>query len=129
MIQLTVTTEKHTSASFVVVSFPYTVGKSASADLQIDAPGAWDRHATFTLRGSKVHVNAEGNAIVLVNGRPEAESLVKSGDVISIGAATLSISLAPARQGGLAAREFATWALVWLVLILQIVAWIVVDLV
>ena len=125
MIQLTVTQEKKPSVSSLVTSFPFIVGKSASADLRIDAAGVWDRHASLVLRERKVHVVAEGEALVRVNGETQRESVLKNGDILNIGATTVLVALAPTTQPRLLAREMAAWALITLVFFLQIAALVI----
>jgi hypothetical protein len=52
---------------------------------------------------------AEANALVSVNDVPVEETVLRNGDVISIGALKIQFALAPVRQSSLLAREWLVW--------------------
>jgi len=101
-------------SSWLVDQFPFTIGRSASAGLRLDAPGVWDAHAAITLDAStsRLRIEPHPDAVLFINGEKSGARDLRSGDVLAVGAEELAVSLSPALQTGLAARE----ALVWLVL-------------
>ncbi|HNQ91021.1 MAG TPA: FHA domain-containing protein [Verrucomicrobiota bacterium] len=90
--------------------FPFRVGRKASMDLPLEAPGVWDLH--FQLErdpGRGIRLVAGEGALVLVNGAPVESADLRNGDRIECGAVRLRFWLGGASQGGLAVREALTW--------------------
>jgi hypothetical protein len=64
---------------------------------------------------------AEPSALLSVNGVRVEQAVLRSGDVISIGALKIQFALSPVRQSGLRAREWLTWAALALLCLGQVV--------
>lgn len=103
--------------------FPCSIGRAGGSDLQVAAPGVWDRHATIDLTGDgHFMIRPEGGGLVLVNGTPipeGGETPLALGQELTFGSARLVASLAPARQKGLALGELAVWGLLLLVVLAE----------
>src|ERR1700752_3668394 len=87
-------------------SFPYRIGRSAQAELRIEEAGVWENHAVV-LPSENLHfvIRSEGESLLLCNGEPVRTVQLASGDELSIGAARMMVSLAPAGQKSLGLAE------------------------
>ncbi len=54
-------------------------------------------------------LEAEPDALVSVNGTPVKNTILRNGDVITIGALKIRFNFAPVRQASLAVREWGAW--------------------
>jgi hypothetical protein len=106
--------------------FPYRIGRSAQADLRIEAAGVWESHAAI-LPGENARflIRSEGESLLLRNGEPVQTAQLASGDELSIGAARVIVSLAPARQKSLVASEAIVWAFILAVAAVEAAAFLV----
>ena len=83
--------------------FPVHIGRSNKAEMRLEEPGVWDKHALIDLRpGDGFVLKAEPDALVSLNSQPTRESLLKNGDIIQLGAARVQFWLTPMKQRGLA---------------------------
>lgn len=91
--------------------FPIVIGRSKTADVVLEEPGVWDRHAEIILDPSAgFQVRTFPNAPSRVNGEPIVENRVlRNGDVIDVGSVKLQFWLAQAKQRDLRLREALTW--------------------
>lgn len=125
MLQLDVTDERGAVTSFVVKKFPFVIGRSPLGDLPITSAGVWEQHATIRLadreqvKTQRFVVESIGQSIVSINGDIALAQALSVGDVISLGAARLTVSLAPSEQSMLAWHELTVWALLLGVVILE----------
>lgn len=101
--------------------FPFVVGRGG-ADLQVAAPGVWDRH--FTVERADNHgflLVPSAEAPVAVNGETTATARpLRNGDLIQCGAVQFQFRLSPTRPKSLVWREQATWVLLTAVLGLEV---------
>ena len=114
MVQLEILSGETAGAKWQSRRFPVRVGRSAGADLQLEAPGVWDEHFQIALdpaTGFRLQ-NCSG-ALVSVNGETVESTTLRNGDRIEIGALKLQFWLSEARQRGLRIRE----AIIWLILL------------
>ena len=96
--------------------FPVRLGRAADSDLQIEEDGVWDKHLTLAFRTRDGFVlSAVGEALATVNDEPVRETLLRNGDLVSIGSARLQFWLRPASPGPLALREAFAWSAILLV--------------
>ena len=110
MIQLQILSGKHAGSDVVVRRFPFVIGRAANTNLPLDEPGVWDRHLQIRFeRKAGFAFDAQTNALVLVNGEPAEEGMLRNGDVIELGSARLRFWLARAGQKSLRLREVLTW--------------------
>lgn len=89
---------------------PVTIGRSEQADIAIDDPGVWPCHCKIHWRTEGLILEVEPEALASVNGVPVPQALLRNGDTITLGGATLRFCLSPMRQKGVALREWLTWA-------------------
>ncbi len=112
MVQLEIISGKSAGASLVTRRFPVLLGRSPEAQVLLEEPGVWNSHAQIDFVAHEgFFLRAEPNALTAVNGQAVAETLLRNGDVISLGGAQVRFWLAPARQRGLLVREGVFWAL------------------
>lgn len=94
----------------VIRQFPYRVGRSASADWRLEAPGVWDQHFEVDFVPGDGFVLSTGKeALTLVNGTRVDRAVLRNGDCIECGALRLLFALSPVEQRGLKLREQLTW--------------------
>jgi predicted component of type VI protein secretion system len=110
MLQLQVLSGSKAGQSFSFKRYPVRVGRSSAADLSLDEDGVWDSHFEVTFTKEGLLLKTCPNAWVTVNEESVNERLLSNGDVISIGALKLRFGLSAMRQRSLALREWATWA-------------------
>ncbi len=110
MIQLNVLSGKMAGASYVVRHFPVRIGRSANSELRLEEEGIWDQHLTLELRVAEgCCLRTQPNALARVNGRPVAETALRNGDTIEIGAVRIQFWFAAVRQRSLHLREALSW--------------------
>ncbi len=110
MVQLELLSGKKAGQTQLARHFPVRIGREAKAHVQLDDEGVWDDHARIELQpGEGFVLKAHEDALMMVNGEPERRALLKSGDRIQLGGASLRFWLAPTRQRGFKAREWCVW--------------------
>ena len=121
MIQLLILTGKKAAGQVIARRFPFCIGRAAGNDLQLDDDGVWDRHLTLEFHPQQgITLTAAPDALVTVNSRPVQTALLRNGDVITLGAAKFQFWLATVRQQGLRLSEGFVWALLFLVVLLEV---------
>jgi hypothetical protein len=109
VILLHVLSGKQAHQDFVVRRFPFTVGRGR-ADLVLDEPGVWDRHLHIDFNpATGIEFQAHSEALVLVNGEPAPQGVLRNGDVVTVGGTRLRMWLTPTEQKSLRLREALTW--------------------
>ncbi|HYG22764.1 MAG TPA: FHA domain-containing protein [Verrucomicrobiae bacterium] len=92
--------------------FPFRVGRADDADVQINAPGVWDQHFIVELDpAAGFLIQPQGEALITVNSHAVKRSVLRNGDHIQFGAASLRFWLAQAPQKSLSSRESFFWAI------------------
>ena len=119
MLQL-VAVDGATVQAVTATEFPFTIGRSRSAHFRLDSPGVWDNHAAITLKGGRFHISPEGESLLLINDERSNGGLLRMGDQLSLGAARITVMLAPAARRGLKAREMPVWLAVGAVTLAQL---------
>jgi len=120
MIELHILAGKKAGGQSVVRRFPFRIGRAGGNDLQLNDDGTWDQHLTLEFhRREGFKLTAAQNALVMVNHQPVQTTLLRNGDIITLGSAKLQFWLAAARQRGLWLRERLVWALLVIVLLGQ----------
>ena len=125
MLLIHVTDERGAVAGYEVSEFPLTIGRSAQAGLSISAPGVFEEHARIQLtasksgRGERFTIEALGSALISVNGSVLPAAQLAVGDEVSMGAARLVVSLAPAARKRLGLHETAVWSILLLVVAVE----------
>ena len=122
MLQLHVTDERGTVTSHIAAESSFLIGRSAQAQLRLDSAGVWEEHARVSLAESSRYPNqhryiieALGESIVSINGQIITAKELAIGDEILLGAARLTVSLAPPNQKKLVLQEWFVWCLLLLV--------------
>lgn len=120
-MQLRILSGKQAGATWVARRFPVRVGRAASADLQFEEEGVWNEHLTVDFDPAEGFLlQASPDALVSLNGQLVQRSVLRSGDVLELGALKLQFWLAETRQRGLLWREAFTWAAIIAVCLCQI---------
>lgn len=121
MIQLNILSGKKAGAQTVARRFPFHIGRATGNELQLDDDGVWDRHLTLEFqREAGFTLTTASNALVSVNSRSVQTSLLRNGDLITLGSVRLQFWLGAARQQGLRAGELFVWTLVFAVTLAQL---------
>lgn len=120
MIELRILAGEQAGGQSVVRRFPFRIGRAGGNELQLTDDGVWDQHLTLEFhRREGFKLVPALNALAMVNSKPVEASLLRSGDVITVGSAKLQFWLATARQRGLRLREQVVWMLLLLVVLGQ----------
>jgi pSer/pThr/pTyr-binding forkhead associated (FHA) protein len=111
MVQLKVLSGKKAGTTWVARRFPVRIGRSSTADLQLEESGVWDQHLQldFDLEEGIV-LSAQPDALATVNDQPVRQAVLRNGDVIDIGSLRMQFWLSETHQAGLRVREGLTWA-------------------
>jgi pSer/pThr/pTyr-binding forkhead associated (FHA) protein len=112
MVQFNVLSGKKAGSQMVVRHFPFSVGRAAGNDLQLDDAGVWDRHFTLECNCTEgFNLALAPDALAAVNNQSVQMTRLCNGDLISFGSVKLQFWLAPPRQRGLLLRELFVWTL------------------
>ena len=128
MIQLEILSGKTAGARWVARRFPVRIGRSATADLQLEEHGVWDEHLQIALNPAAGFVlQTAPAAIATVNAQPVERAVLRNGDTIEVGAVKLRFWLTEAPQRGLRFRENFVWVIIAAVCLGQIalIYWLV----
>jgi predicted component of type VI protein secretion system len=111
MIQIKVVSGLRAGDSHVARRFPVRVGRSPKSHLKLEDAGTWDDHCEVLLDRSRGFLlKVHPNAMVTVNRDPVPDEVIlRNGDHIQVGGATLSFWLAETTQHGFRVREFLVW--------------------
>ena len=116
MIQLHILSGKQAGSDIVVRRFPFVIGRG-TAHLPLDDGGVWERHLQIDFeRGTGFTFTTHAEASVVVNGGPAAGGLLRNGDLIELGSASLRVWLTRTEQRSLRWRESLTWTAMLFVL-------------
>ena len=111
MIQLKVLSGKKAGTAWVARRFPVRIGRSASAEFQVEDSGVWDQHLELHFNPAEgIVLSAQPNALAAVNGQAVQQTVLRNGDAIDIGSLRLQFWLSETRQADLRLREGFTWA-------------------
>lgn len=122
MINLQLLSGRKAGERTVVTHFPYRIGRASQNDLMLQDDGIWDQHLTLEfLAKDGFQLTTAADAISAVNGKPVERTILRNGDVITLGSAKIQFWLAPAPQQGLLLRENFVWALLILVAVAQFI--------
>lgn len=104
-----------------VAAYPAVLGRGKHAQVVLEEPGVWERHATLSLDAAGAFwIRAESQAMVVVNGVSMPEVELRSGDILDLGSASLRFGFGPTRQRSFRVREWSTWIAVALLCLGQI---------
>jgi len=110
MVQFRILSGRKAGTSWVARRFPVRIGRSADADLQLEDDGVWNQHLQLNFSPSDgITLSTQPNALATVNDEPTQQTLLRNGDVISIGSLKLRFWLSETRQAELRLREGLTW--------------------
>ena len=121
MVQLRVLSGTAAARAFVARHFPCRIGRSHTADLQLEAEGVWDQHLEIWLKPQQGLVLAlQPGALGTVNGDPFQTRVLRNGDWIEIGAVKLQFFLSETPFRNWVWRERLTWVFFGLLCLGQI---------
>lgn len=109
MVQLQLLSGNRSGTVFTSVHFPIRAGRETGLDLTLDDSGVWQRHFLIDWRPEGLLLEAEPEALLSVNDTPTHRVVLRSGDIITLGALKIRFSLSPVRQSSLVPRECLTW--------------------
>jgi len=110
MVQLNLLSGPQAGARWVARRLPICLGRSSTAQIQLDAPGVWDEHARLDFTPQEdFRLRALGDGFLAVNGALVCDALLRNGDRIRLGSAELQFWLAETRQRPLWWREGLAW--------------------
>jgi Inner membrane component of T3SS, cytoplasmic domain len=113
MVQLNILAGKKAGGQTAACHFPFTIGRAAGNNLQLDDDGVWDQHLTLNLQKPEGFTLALApNALASVNNQPLQTTRLRNGDIIALGSVKLQFWLAATCQRGLLLRELFIWALI-----------------
>lgn len=111
MVQLRILSGKMAGKEILARRFPFHIGRSATAHLQLPEDGVWDRHLQIALDPAAGYVLAASpEALVSINGQQVRQAVLCNGDIVEIGALKIRFWLGAVRQYGLRIRELLVWA-------------------
>jgi hypothetical protein len=110
MISLRILSGKMAGTEHMARHFPFRIGRSSAADLQLHEDGVWDQHLELAFNSVTGFVlTASPDALTSLNGKPVREAVLRNGDVMEIGALKIRFWLGAVRQYGLRIREGLVW--------------------
>ena len=121
MVELQIVSGKKAGTKWSARHFPFTVGRSSAADLQVEEPGMWDKHFEVCLERPNFVLKTCNQGLVSVNGTQCESTVLKSGDLIEVGALKIRFGLTNVPQKTLIVREFLTWTALGILCVAQIV--------
>jgi len=121
MIQVRVFSGEMAAREYAVRHFPFSIGRSAQADLRLEQAGIWDQHLELRYdREQGFSAATMPNALALINGASFQESALRTGDLIEIGALKIRFWLADTTQSNHNLREWLTWTGLGVITLAQI---------
>jgi pSer/pThr/pTyr-binding forkhead associated (FHA) protein len=110
MVQFRVLSGSMAGAEVTARHFPFRVGRAASVDLRLEAPGVWQHHFELHCRYPEgFEVVCQPEVLTNLNGRRVQSAILSNGDVIELGGVKLQFWLSPTRQPSLGLREWFVW--------------------
>jgi predicted component of type VI protein secretion system len=117
VIQLRILSGKMAGAEHVARHFPFRIGRSPAANLQLQDDGVWDQHLELAFDSVAGFVlTAAPDALAAINGQPVRQAVLRNGDVMEIGALKIRFWLGAVRQYRLGIREWLVWTACVLIL-------------
>jgi pSer/pThr/pTyr-binding forkhead associated (FHA) protein len=121
MIQLNILHGKKAGNQPVGRLFPFRIGRAAGNELQLEDDGVWDQHLTLEFHPqSGFKLSTAPQALATVNGEPVLNTILRNGDIITVGSVKIQFWLAAARQRSLFVREGFVWAVIASVTAIQL---------
>ena len=122
MIQLRILSGQMAGTTSVARHFPFAIGRAEGSNLTLAEPGVWERHVAIRFEpGDGFYAEAQGDALMTINGAPGKRLRLCNGDRIELGGAILQFWLDETRQRGLRFPEWLVWTACGLVTAAQIV--------
>lgn len=102
--------------------FPFVIGRSSGAHLQVVASGVWDAHAQVDVdpQSGKLLISPVGEALLLINGEPSHGKILLPNDEVHVGAVVLRVALSPVTQKSVKAMEAVVWGMLVLVTLAEL---------
>ncbi len=101
---------------------PITLGRSEHSDVSLDEAGVWPSHGKIHWMQEGLVLEVEADALASVNGAPIKRTVLRNGDMITLGGVSLRFSLSPIRQSSAAVRAWLTWTALGALCLLQVTA-------
>ena len=111
MVQLKILTGKKAGTAYTTRRFPVQIGRSATAQMQLEEDGVWDQHLQLDFSpGDGFVLTVHENALASVNAEPIQRTRLRNGDLIQLGSSKLQFWLGETRQVSLGWREWVLWS-------------------
>jgi hypothetical protein len=118
--ELTVLSGQKSGTRVRMSRFPFTVGRS-EAGLSLADPGVWDTHFRIELSsGARFILRADEGRIVTIDGADAPATNIPDGATIGCGSVYLRFQLSPTDQRDLGIQNSAVWAVLGLVVLLEL---------
>lgn len=110
MVQLKILSGQLAGTTLVARRFPFSIGRDEDSDLAMVEPGIWDRHVVIQFEsGDGIYAEAQGDALLTVNGGSGKRLRLCNGDRIELGGTAIQFWLSETRQKGLYLSEWLVW--------------------
>jgi hypothetical protein len=110
VVQLRILNGKKAGVDWTARRFPVRIGRAAACDLSLEEEGIWDFHLELSIDPCQgILLSVQPDAFAAVNGQPVQQVVLRSGDLIEIGALQVRFGLSATRHRGLRLREILTW--------------------
>ncbi len=113
MVQLKVLTGSQAGTTRKLDCFPASIGRAASAAIQLQDAGVWDQHLALELDAEEgFFAKVSPDALASLNGQAFRREKLRNGDLLEMGAVKLQFWIDGAPQSNLAWRERFLWVFV-----------------
>ena len=109
MLLLQILNGKKAGAEFSARRFPVNIGRSASNHLVLEEPGVWADHFQILFSCDGLILKTSPQAPILVNDQPLTETVLRNGDLITLGLLKIRFGFTPVRQRNQKLVEWLTW--------------------
>ena len=109
MVELQILSGNRTGTKFRGDHFPIHVGRAEGLDMSLNEPGVWPRHFQIGWQREGLILEAEPDALVIVNDTAVRRSVLRNGDIITLGSLKMRFSLSPVRQSSNVIARGMTW--------------------
>ena len=122
MVQLQILSGRRRGELFGGSGLPVTIGRSERSAVPLAEPGVWESHCKIHWRDEGLVLEVEPGALASVNGVLTQHALLRNGDTITLGGATLRFSFSPVHQSSVSLREWLTWIALGILCLGQVAA-------
>jgi len=106
-----------------VNQLPFKIGRNKNCQLQLTEPGVWDEHLEIGLDDERHFILCRhSEPTAMINGMPaNLVAPLRNGDYVQFGTVTMRFSLGSVRQKNLNLGEAATWTILAVSVVAEII--------